>query len=454
MKKNYEIDMCNGRILGKMLRFAMPLMLSSMLQLLFNAADLVVIGKYGKEYGVSAVGSNAALINLLTNLFIGLSVGTNVLVARYYGAKNQEELSETVHTSMLLSLISGLVLTVVGVIFARDFLALMKVPDEVIGLGTTYLRIYFLGMPAMMVYNFGGAILRATGDTKRPLYFLMAAGVINVGLNLLLVIVCGLDVAGVGIATVVSQTISATLIVICLLQNKGAIRLELSKLRITKAKLSDILKIGVPAGLQGVIFALSNVVIQSSVNLFGPDVIDGNSAAQNIEGFVYFSMNAFHHATLSFTSQNIGGRRYDRVGKILLRGQLCAIVSGLIVGYSAIFAGKFLLSFYVDSLTAIDAGITRLKIISGTYILCGIMDVMVGSIRGIGYTILPTIVSLIGACALRLLWLATVFQISTYHTINTVYMSYPITWSVTIIAHVICYVIIKRKNPIFRKELV
>lgn len=454
MKKNYEMDMCNGRILGKMLKFAIPLMLSSMLQLLFNAADLVVIGKYGKEYGVSAVGSNAALINLLTNLFIGLSIGANVLVARYYGAKSNEELSETIHTSMLLSLLCGIVLAVTGVIFARDFLVLMRVPKEVIGLATTYLRIYFLGMPAMMVYNFGSAILRAIGDTKRPLYFLMAAGVINVALNMLLVIVFRLDVAGVGIATVVSQTISAVLIFICLMKNKGTVKLLLSLLRIHKRKLIDILKIGIPAGLQGVIFALSNVVIQSSVNLFGPDVIDGNSAAQNIEGFVYFSMNAFYHATLSFTGQNMGGGKYDRIPKILIRGQLCAITFGLVVGYAAIFAGRFLLSIYVDNPAAIDAGITRLKIISGSYILCGIMDVMVGAIRGIGYTVLPTVVSLIGACALRLVWLATVFQIPEYHTINTVYLSYPITWAVTIIAHIICYFIIRHKNPAFRKEII
>lgn len=449
--KNYEIDMCNGPILGKMLKFAVPLMLSTMLQLLFNATDLVVVGKYGQDYAVSAVGSNSALINLLTNLFLGLSIGTNVLVARFYGAKNKKELSETVHTSILLSLVCGVTLTIIGVIFAKEFLILMKVPSEVIGLATTYLRIYFLGMPAMMVYNFGSAILRATGDTKRPLYFLLGAGVINVFLNLLLVIVFRLDVAGVGIATVVSQTISAVLIFICLVKNKGAIKLEVSKLRINSGKLKDILRVGLPAGLQGVIFALSNVVIQSSVNIFGPLVVDGNSAAQNIEGFVYFSMNAFHHATLSFTSQNLGGRKYDRIGKILLRGQLCAIVFGLIFGYSAIFAGKFLLSFYVSNPVSIEAGIVRLKIISGTYILCGIMDVMVGAIRGIGYTILPTVVSLIGACALRLVWLATVFQIPKYHTIKTVYMSYPITWAVTILAHIICYIIIRRNNPIFKE---
>lgn len=452
MKKNYEVDMCSGPILGKMLKFALFLMLSSMLQLLFNATDLVVVGKYGRQFAVSAVGSNAALINLFTNLFIGLSIGTNVLVARHFGAGDKEEISDTVHTSMMMSLICGLVLAVFGVIFAKQFLILMRVPKEVLGLATTYLRIYFLGMPAMMIYNFGSAILRATGDTGRPLYFLLGAGVINVLLNLLLVIVFRLDVAGVGIATVVSQTISATLIVICLVKNKGTVRLELSKLKINKSKLKDILRIGLPAGIQGVIFALSNVIIQSSVNIFGPVVVDGNSAAQNIEGFVYFSMNAFYHATLSFTSQNFGAKKYDRIGKILFTGQLCAITFGLVVGYSAIFAGRFLLSFYVKDPLSVDAGMVRLKIITGTYILCGIMDVMVGAIRGIGYTILPTVVSLIGACAVRILWLSTVFRIPRFHNIRTVYVSYPISWAITICAHIVCYIIIRKKNPIFKGD--
>lgn len=446
MKKNYEIDMCNGPITGKMLRFALPLMLSSMLQLLFNAADIITVGKFGSEHSLAAVGSNTALINLLTNLFIGLSIGANVLVARFYGAKNGEELNETVHTAMLLSLISGLILTATGVIFARYFLIWMKTPAEILNLATTYLKIYFLGMPAMMIYNFGSAILRAIGDTKRPLYFLAAAGVINIILNILLVVVFRLDVKGVGIATVISQTVSAILIIRCLAKSNGDIKLELKKLRFSRGKIGAILRIGLPAGLQGSIFSLSNVVIQSSVNLFGPVVVKGNSAAQNLEGFVYFSMNAFHHATLSFTSQNMGAKKYDRLGKILKNGLCLAILFGAGFGGTVILFGRNLLSIYTNDGAAISAGMTRLYIITGTYTLCGIMDVMVGAIRGIGYTVLPTIVSLIGACALRLVWLATVFRIPKFHTINTVYLSYPITWLVTIIAHVICYIIIRKKN--------
>lgn len=446
MKKNYEIDMCNGPITGKMLRFALPLMLSSMLQLLFNAADIITVGKFGSEHSLAAVGSNTALINLLTNLFIGLSIGANVLVARFYGAKNGEELNETVHTAMLLSLISGLILTVIGVIFARYFLIWMKTPAEILDLATTYLKIYFLGMPAMMIYNFGSAILRAIGDTKRPLYFLAAAGVINIILNILLVVVFRLDVKGVGIATVISQTVSAILIIRCLAKSNGDIKLEFKKLRFSRGKIGAILRIGLPAGLQGSIFSLSNVVIQSSVNIFGPVVVKGNSAAQNLEGFVYFSMNAFHHATLSFTSQNMGAKKYDRLGKILKNGLCLAILFGAGFGGTVILFGRNLLSIYTNDSAAISAGMTRLYIITGTYTLCGIMDVMVGAIRGIGYTVLPTIVSLIGACALRLVWLATVFRIPKFHTINTVYLSYPITWLVTIIAHVICYIIIRKKN--------
>lgn len=452
MKKNYEIDMCNGPITGKMLRFALPLMLSSMLQLLFNAADIIAVGKFGSEHSLAAVGSNTALINLLTNLFIGLSIGANVLVARFYGAKNGEELNETVHTAMLLSLISGLILTATGVIFARYFLIWMKTPTEILDLATTYLKIYFLGMPAMMIYNFGSAILRAIGDTKRPLYFLAAAGVINIILNLLLIVVFRLDVKGVGIATVISQTVSAILIIRCLAKSNGDIKLELKRLKLSRGKVGAILRIGLPAGLQGSIFSLSNVVIQSSVNLFGPIVVKGNSAAQNLEGFVYFSMNAFHHATLSFTSQNMGAKKYDRLGKILKNGLCLAILFGAGFGGTVILFGRNLLSIYTNDSAAISAGMTRLYIITGTYTLCGIMDVMVGAIRGIGYTVLPTIVSLIGACALRLVWLATVFRIPKFHTINTVYLSYPITWLVTIIAHVICYIIIRKKNRFGEKQ--
>ena len=269
---------------------------------------------------------------------------------------------------------------------------------------------------------------------------------INIILNILLVVVFRLDVKGVGIATVISQTVSAILIIRCLAKSNGDIKLELKKLRLSRGKIGAILRIGLPAGLQGSIFSLSNVVIQSSVNIFGPVVVKGNSAAQNLEGFVYFSMNAFHHATLSFTSQNMGAKKYDRLGKILKNGLCLAILFGAGFGGTVILFGRNLLSIYTNDGAAISAGMTRLYIITGTYTLCGIMDVMVGAIRGIGYTVLPTIVSLIGACALRLVWLATVFRIPKFHTINTVYLSYPITWLVTIIAHVICYIIIRKKN--------
>lgn len=445
VKKSYEMDMCNGPILGKMLRFALPLMCSSMLQILFNAADIVVVGRFGAEHSIAAVGSNSSLINLLTNLFIGLSVGANVLVARYYGAKKSEDIKETVHTSMCISLLCGIVIAIIGIIMAPILLTWMNTPKEIIHSATTYLRIYFLGMPAMMIYNFGNAILRAVGDTKRPLYFLFAAGVINVILNLLFVIVFRLDVIGVATSTVISQTISAMLIVRCMMKEKGDFKLELKQLKITKAKLINILKIGLPAGLQGTIFSLSNVVIQSSVNLFGPYVVDGNSAAQNIESFVYFSMNAFHHATLSFTSQNMGAGKHERIGKILRTGLLCAIVAGVLTGGLVVIFARPLLGIYIKEEAAINAGIIRLNFICGTYALCGTMDVMVGSIRGMGYAIMPMIVSLLGACGLRLVWIATIFQIPQYHTIETVYTSYPVTWTITFLAHTICYIVIRNK---------
>ena len=444
-KKNYEIDMCNGPILGKMLKFALPLMCSSMLQMLFNAADIIVVGRYGAEHSLAAVGSNTALINLLTNLFIGLSVGANVLVSKYYGARKREDVRATVHTSMMIGLICGIMISVIGIIMARQLLTWMQTPHDVIEPAVTYLRIYFLGMPAMMVYNFGSAILRAVGDTRRPLYFLFMAGIVNVLLNLLFVIGFRWDVVGVGVATVVSQTMSAFLVIRCMMHEQGDVGLRLNELRINREKLKDIIRIGLPAGLQGTIFSLSNVVIQSSVNIFGADVVDGNSAAQNIEGFVYFAMNAFHHATLSFTSQNVGGGRMDRIGKILRTGLICVIVAGVVAGGTAVIFAEPLLGIYTDSAKAIEAGMTRISFICGTYALCGIMDVMVGSIRGMGYAVMPMIVSLIGACGLRLLWLATVFQIPKYHCIECVYASYPISWSITIIAHVACYVIVRRK---------
>ncbi|MBP1561547.1 MAG: MATE family efflux transporter [Oscillospiraceae bacterium] len=439
MARKNEINMCSGSILKKMLIFTIPLMLSSILQLLFNAADVIIVGRFAGDNSLAAVGSTSPLINLMINFFIGISTGANVVAARLYGAKRGEELNAAVHTSMLISLVSGAALTVIGFIGAKQMLIWMQTPPEVLNLAADYLRVYFFGVTAKMVYNFGSALLRAIGDTKRPLYYLMFAGAVNVVLNLIFVIVFRMDTAGVALATAVSETLSAVLVVRCLIREKGDIRLIPKMLRIDGDKLGQIMRIGLPAGIQGVIFSLSNVVIQSSVNTFGNVTVAGNSAASNIESFVYVSMNSFYQATISFVSQNFGAGKYSRINKIVLRGELCVIAVGVVMGNLAVLFGRQLLSVYSPNPEVIDAGMIRLRIISGTYALCGMMDVMVGGLRGIGRSVMPMLVSLIGACGLRLLWLATVFRIPEYHTIETVYFSYPISWLITFAVHVLCY---------------
>lgn len=445
MKKKYEIDMCSGSVFQKMLLFAVPLMCSSILQLLFNAADIVVVGRFAGDNALAAVGSNSSLINLLTNVFVGLSIGTNVLTAQYYGGKKEKDLKETVHTSVLLSICSGIILTVIGILGAKPLLELMQAPEEVLGLAVIYLRIYFLGMTSTMVYNFGSAILRAVGDTQRPLYYLLGAGIINVILNLFFVIVCHMGVAGVAAATAISQTISAILVVRCLMKEQGGIHLELKELRINGEKFARIIRIGLPAGFQGMVFSLSNVVIQSAVNSFGAVAVAGNSAAANIEGFVYMAMNAFYQATISFTSQNYGAKEYKRIYKILVAGELYAIITGVVLGNLAVFFGEPLLGVYSPSADVVAAGLGRMKVICTLYALCGMMDVLVGSLRGIGYSVVPMIVSLIGACGLRLLWIATIFQIPEYHSMRTIYISYPVTWTITFLVHLITFLIVSRK---------
>lgn len=445
MNKKYEIDMCSGSVFKKMLLFAIPLMCSSILQLLFNAADIVVVGRFAGDNALAAVGSNSALINLLTNLFVGLSIGSNVLTAQYYGAKKDTDLKETVHTSMLISIYSGLILTVIGILGARVLLEMMQAPPEVLDLAVLYLRIYFVGMTSTMVYNFGSAILRAVGDTKRPLYYLLGAGIINVILNLFFVIACKMGVAGVALATAISQTISAVLVVRCLIQEQSGIHLELKELAISKEKFFRIMRIGLPAGFQGTVFSLSNVVIQSAVNSFGNIAVAGNSAAANIEGFVYMAMNAFYQATISFTSQNYGASQYKRIYKILFAGELYVIITGIVLGNLAVFLGDTLLGIYSPSTEVIAAGMARLKIICTVYALCGVMDVLVGALRGIGYSVVPMIVSLIGACGLRLLWVATIFKIPQYHNLTTVYLSYPITWTITLTVHAITFAVVAHK---------
>lgn len=443
--EKYQIDMVNGPILKKMLLFTIPLMCSSILQLLFNAADIVVVGRFAGDNSLAAVGSNAALINLMTNVFLGLSVGGNVLAARDYGAGNDTELSKTVHTAMLLGILSGLILTVAGVIFAPQMLKLMQTPKNILPLAALYLRIYFLGMTAMMVYNFGSALLRSVGDTKRPLYYLLTAGVINVILNMIFVIVLKMDVAGVGLATVISQCISAFLVVRCMMREQGGIRLIPAKLHIYKDKLMQIIRVGLPAGFQGAVFSLSNVVIQSSVNIFGEIVVAGNSAAMNLEGFVYVSMNAFHQAAISFTSQNVGAGKKDRIGRILLTAEGCVIVTGIVFGWLMYGFGRPLLHIYSSSTEVIEAGMVRLAIILLPYALCGMMDVVVGVLRGMGYSVGPMIMSLVGACGLRLVWIATVFQLPQFHKISTVYLSYPITWTITLLAQLCLYFYARKK---------
>lgn len=444
-KRNYEMDMCSGPLLGKIIRYAFPLMLSGVLQLLFNAMDMVVVGRFTGSDALAAVGSTGALINLLINLFVGFSIGTNVLVARYYGAQDAKNLSETVHTSIALSLVSGVILIFIGVFLAKPLLALMGSPDNVLDQAALYMRIYFAGMPVIMLYNFGSAVLRALGDTRRPLYFLVIAGIVNVCLNLFFVIVFHMGVAGVALATVISQGISAVLVTICLIRADGPYRLELKKLAFHKDKVIGMAKVGLPAGLQGALFSISNVLIQSSINSFGSIAMAGNTAAGNIEGFVYTSMNSLYQTNLSFTSQNMGAKKYSRINRIALICCATVTVVGLVMGVGAALGGNVLISIYSSDPEVIAYGVRRLFMVAIPYFICGLMDCMVGSMRGLGYSVLPMIVSLTGACGLRVVWILTIFAAN--RTMDTLYLSYPISWSVTFLAHLICFVIVRRKLP-------
>lgn len=440
MKKNYEIDMCNGPLLGKILRFSIPLMFSGILQLLFNAADIIVVGRFTNSDALAAVGSTTSLNNLIINLFLGLSIGSSVVVARYYGARDWKRVGESVHTSILISALAGLVLICLGIALARPLLEAMGTPENVLDQAVLYMRIIFVGMPAMMVYNFGAAILRAVGDTRRPLFFLLISGIINVCLNLFFVVVLQMGVAGVSLATVISQFISAALVVICLVRSGSYYRLTLSGLRITKKVLLEILRVGLPAGIQSTVFNISNVLIQSSINSFGSIAVAGNTAAANLEGFVYTSMNAIYQASLSFTSQNVGARKTERIVPILVRCLACVVVIGVGLSTIVLLLNREFLEIYSPDPSVIEYGVGRLKVICLTYFLCGIMDVTCGSIRGLGYSVTPTVVSLIGACGLRIVWIYTIFNLVD-RTLYTLYLSYPVTWIITFAAHLICFIV-------------
>ncbi len=444
-KKSYEIDMCNGPLLGKLLIFSLPLMLSGILQLLFNAADLIVVGQFAtnSKTALAAVGSTGSLTNLIINVFIGLSVGSNVLVARFYGAKRNDEVNRVVHTSIMISIIFGIFLAFFGVATARYLLELMDTPEDVLDQATLYMRIYFAGMPVIMLYNFGSAILRAMGDTKRPLYYLLIAGIVNVILNLIFVIQFHLDVAGVAIATVISQAISAILIVASLTKSDGPCRLNLRKLRIHKAELLRMAQIGLPAGFQGAIFSISNVLIQSSINSFGSTAMAGSTASANIEGFVYTAMNTFHHTAVNFTSQNLGAHKFDRIKKSILLNIVLVSIVGILLGGGAYLLGPELLRIYNKDAEVVSYGMIRLLYVCVPYFLCGIMDTLVGGIRGMGVSVLPMVTSLIGACGLRILWIYTIFQWD--HTLPVLFLSYPVTWLITALAHTVCCIIVYRR---------
>lgn len=436
-------DLTRGPMLKKIILFSLPLAASSILQLLFNAADVVVVGRFAGSTALAAVGSNGALINLLVNLFVGLSLGANVVAARCFGAKDEKGVQNTVQTAVTLGIVSGILLAFVGFFVARGLLELMSCPEDVIDLSTLYLKIYFIGMPMTMLYNFSSALLRSVGDTRRPLYCLALAGVINVVLNLVFVIGFHLSVAGVALATIISQTVSACLVTWILTREKGALHLDLRHLGFHKGALLQILRIGLPAGLQSTVFSLSNVVIQSAINSFGSTIVAGNSAASNIEGFVYTAMNSFAQAAVTFTSQNMGARRYDNLDRVMRNCLLCVVVTGLVLGGGASLLGTQLLHFYSSDEAVIAAGLARLHIISATYLLCGIMDVLASCLRGRGYSVLPMIVSLVGSCLLRLVWIATIFQL--FRSTTTLYLSYPISWILTAAVHFICLLVVRRK---------
>ena len=445
MQKTNSIDMTTGAILPKMIRFALPLMASSLLQLLFNAADVAVVGKFCGEASLAAVSSNGALVNLLINLFIGLATGTNVVAARDFSTKDERALSDTVHPSMSVALIAGMLATLVGIFGARLMLILTQVPDNVLPLATLYLRIYFAGILSTIVYNFGSALLRAIGDTKRPLYYLMFAGVTNVVLNLVFVIVFHLDVAGVALATSISSTLSAILVVRCLMRETGGIRFIPRELRVNRDKLVQIVRIGLPAGIQATLFSVSNVVIQSSINQFGDIMMSGNGAASNIEQFGYMGMSAFYQAILSFSGQCYGRHDYRRVVRVQLVGQLCSAVTGLVFALAVTTLGPQLLWFFTDNPDVVAAGMIRFSCIAPFFLLGGMMDGLSGGLRGIGYSFFPMITSFFGVCLLRLVWVATIFQIPEFHNIQTIYYSYPTTWSICILVNGVIFALLLRR---------
>ena len=440
-----KLDICEGPLAKNIILYTLPLMATGVLQLLFNAADTIVVGRYAEEgeLALAAVGATGALINLIVNVLMGLSVGASVNIAHCFGANDKRGVSEAVHTSIFTALVGGIFVGIIGFFFSRNFLAMMSTPVDIIDKSALYMKIYFLGLPASMVYNFSASILRSTGDTKRPLYFLVTSGVINIILNLILVIGFGLDVEGVAIATVVSQLVSAVLCVIHLMKVDGPQRLYLNKLRIHMRSLKKILFVGIPAGLQGSVFSISNVLIQSSINSFESLFITGNTAGSNIEGFIYMAMNAFYHTTLTFVGQHVGAKKFDRVKKVVFYCCLFEIVTGFIIGYGVFFLKRPLLRIYIPANeVAVSYGALRLTVICTTYFVCGLQETLTGCLRGLGSSITPMVISTLGVCGFRILWIYTVFRV--WHDPTVLFISYPISWALTAAAELVAYFIIKR----------
>lgn len=444
MKKNkYEIDMCNGSIMDKLISFSLPLMLSGILQLMFNAVDIVVVGRFSGSQALAAVGSTTALINIFTNLFIGISLGANVLAARFYASGKEKEMSETVHTAITLALISGIIMAVVGLVLAKLALELMGTPSDVIELSTLYMRIYFCGMPFFMLYNYGAAILRAVGDTKRPLIFLIISGVANAGLNMILVIIFHMGVAGVGIGTVISQLISCILVLRCLYKSEGCYQLRFSKLRIQKVYLRQIFQVGIPAGIQSTVINFSNALLQSSVNSFGSTAMAGYTAANNILGFLYASVNAVTQACMSFTSQNYGVGKYKRMDRVLINCLILSVVISGVLGCGSYAFGTEILKVYTEDPKVIQCGLEILSMTTVTYFLCGIMDLFPGALRGMGRSGVPMILSIIGTVGTRIVWIFMLFP--QHRSLEFLFVSYPASWLFTIVMQVICFYFVRKQ---------
>ena len=444
MKNNkYEIDMCNGTLMDKLISFSLPLMLSGILQLLFNAVDIIVVGRFTGSQALAAVGSTTALINIFTNLFIGISLGANVLAARFYASGKEKEMSETVHTSITLALISGLVMALAGVLLARFALNLMGTPNDVIDQSVLYMRIYFLGMPFFMLYNYGAAILRAVGDTKRPLFFLVISGMTNAVLNLVLVIVFHMGVAGVAIGTIVSQLISSILVLRCLYTSNTSYRLYFSKLGIKTQYLKQIFQVGIPAGIQSTVINLSNALLQSSVNSFGSVAMAGYTAANNIFGFLYMSVNAVTQSCMSFTSQNYGVKKLKRMDRVLLDCMILSVGVTLTLGCGAYFFGPELLKIYTSDADVIRCGVEVLAFTTVPYFCCGIMDLLPGALRGMGYSGVPMILSIIGTVGTRIVWIFGLFP--AHRSLSFLFISYPVSWLLTILMQVICFGFVRKK---------